>query len=46
MMSLEFVKSQVAYYRKNLRCGPSRDWNLISGLLLKYEQMSKPPDNV
>lgn len=36
-MSKEFIESQVAYYRKILRCGHSRDWNMIAGLLHYYE---------
>lgn len=36
-MSKEFIESQVVYYRKNLRSGPSRDWNMIAGLLHYYE---------
>lgn len=35
-MSDEFVLSQEAYYRRNLNNGPSRDWNLISGLWSRY----------
>ena len=40
-MSQEFIRSQVEYYRRNLNCGPSRDWNLIHGLYLKYKAMLK-----
>lgn len=36
-MSKEFIQSQIDYYRKNLRCGPSRDWGMIVGLLHYYE---------
>jgi hypothetical protein len=37
-MTEGFVRSQIDYYRRNLRCGPSRDWNQILGLLQFYEQ--------
>jgi hypothetical protein len=37
MNKKDFYQSQIDYYRANLRCGPSRDWNLIAGLLLKYQ---------
>lgn len=35
-----FILSQITY-RRNLRCGPSRDWNLIQGLLNKYERLAR-----
>ncbi len=35
-MSDAFVLSQREYYRQHLRCGPSRDWNLICGLYQYY----------
>jgi hypothetical protein len=38
-MTIEFLKSQVAYYKRNLNCGPSRDWNLILGLYLHYNNL-------
>ncbi len=44
-MTLEFVQSQVAYYRKNLNCGPSRDWNMIHGLLMYYEGLERKMTN-
>ncbi|MCK1543305.1 hypothetical protein IVB12_15425 [Bradyrhizobium sp. 179] len=37
-MSIEFVRSQVEYYRRNLRRGHPRDWNMIVGLFQYYEQ--------
>jgi hypothetical protein len=40
-MSQEFIRSQVEYYRRNLRCGHPRDWNLITGLLHYYEGLLK-----
>jgi hypothetical protein len=40
-MSQEFIRSQVEYYRRNLRCGHPRDWNLIAGLLHYYEGLLK-----
>jgi hypothetical protein len=36
-MSDEFINSQVEYYRKHIRCGPSRDWNMIAGLYHYYK---------
>jgi hypothetical protein len=36
-MSKQFIESQITYYRKNLRCGHPRDWNMIVGLLHYYE---------
>ena len=41
MMGLEFVQSQVAYYKKHLNCGPSRDWNQILGLYHYYQQLER-----
>lgn len=36
-MTDAFIDSQVEYYRRHLRCGHSRDWNQIAGLLHYYE---------
>ncbi len=36
-MSLEFIRSQVEYYGRNLRCGHPRDWNQILGLYQYYQ---------
>lgn len=35
--SLEFIKSQVIYYKKHLFSGTHTDRNMIAGLLHKYE---------
>jgi hypothetical protein len=40
-MSQEFIRSQVEYYRRNLNCGPSRDWNQIHGLYHYYKGLLK-----
>jgi hypothetical protein len=40
-MSQEFIRSQVEYYKRNLRCGPSRDWNQIAGLYHYYQGLLK-----
>ncbi|QDJ96269.1 hypothetical protein Xoosp13_82 [Xanthomonas phage Xoo-sp13] len=39
-MSNEFILSQMEYYKNNLNCGPSRDWNLISGLYQHYRSVA------
>lgn len=36
-MSEWFIRSQIEYYRRNLRCGHSRDWNHIAGLYQFYQ---------
>ena len=36
-MSDEFINSQVEYYRSQLNCGNSRDWNQILGLYHYYK---------
>jgi len=41
MMTQEFIRSQVEYYRKHLNCGPSRDWNQILGLYQYYKGLLK-----
>lgn len=38
-MTKEFVQSQVEYYKRNLNCGPSRDWNQIRGLYHYYQSL-------
>lgn len=38
MERIEFVRSQVEYYRKHLRSGASHDRHLIDGLYLRYSQ--------
>ena len=35
-MTDSFIDSQVEYYRRHLRCGHSRDWNMIAGLYHYY----------
>lgn len=36
-----FILSQVDYYAKHQRCGPSRDWNQLHGLLQHYRAEAK-----
>lgn len=40
-MSQEFIRSQVEYYGKHLRCGNPRDWNQIHGLYQYYKGLLK-----
>lgn len=44
-MSKEFIDSQVEYYRKNLNCGHSRDWNQILGLYQYYKGLQNERQN-
>jgi hypothetical protein len=36
-VSDDFIDSQVKYYQQHLNCGPSRDWNMITGLYNFYK---------
>ena len=36
-MTDQFIDSQVEYYRRHLRCGHPRDWNMIAGLYHYYQ---------
>ena len=40
-MTKEFIDSQVEHYRKNLKCGHSRDWNQIHGLYQYYTKLQR-----
>lgn len=35
-MTQQFIRSQVEYYGKNMRCGHPRDWGQIAGLYHYY----------
>lgn len=43
-MTLEFIQSQITYYRKHLNCGHPRDWNQILGLLHYYQNLERKFD--
>jgi hypothetical protein len=44
-MTKEFIDSQVDYYRKNLNCGNSRDWNQIHGLYHYFTNLQRRMNN-